>query len=120
MLFFYRFEYNGGGIYGAVEQFCPRDDPRRQQKPDGSWLPKKGHLYPNAQSFWTKIGLELYQKSGLLDWHLSVLPGEVTVCCSTLIGEPFYQDDFQIIVDAQVMQQVEEQPARSFIAKYSA
>ncbi|MBT3604683.1 MAG: hypothetical protein HOE48_10570 [Candidatus Latescibacteria bacterium] len=63
----YRFVVNNTGIYEAVEQACPRNDPRRQNKPDGSWLPKVGQTYPNVISFWTSHGLQTYINSNLTE-----------------------------------------------------
>ena len=93
----YRFEHNGQGIYGAVDKFCPRNGRCRENKPDGSWLPKVGPRFPNAISFWTETGLDKYIRSGLLAWHLSVLPNEVTVQYCQLIDAPQYQDKYQVL-----------------------
>ncbi len=69
----YRHEIRGLGVYEAVEKLCPRDDPRRARKPDGSWLPKSGPAFPGALSFWTEAGLRRYRESGLEAWHASLL-----------------------------------------------
>jgi hypothetical protein len=71
---FIRLESDGMGIYEAVEKHCPRTDPRRENKPDGSWLPRVGHNYPGAISFWKPAGLEKYSSSGLKEWHAGVVP----------------------------------------------
>lgn len=71
----YRFVCDDIGIYEAVDKNCSRDDKRRDGKPDGSWLPKVGEKYPGAISFWTEKGLKKYHRSGLRDWHYSVVDG---------------------------------------------
>lgn len=96
---FYRVTVDGVGIYEAVDRDCSKGDPRRVNKPDGSWLPKKGLDYPGAISYWTEAGWKKYQESGLYDWHKSVVDGPVTV--ETLAEKPqtvFHEDDLQIIV----------------------
>ena len=62
---YYRFTCSGKGIYEVVDRDCPRTDPRRFDKPDGSWLPKVGPNFPGAISFWTEKGLEKYKQSPL-------------------------------------------------------
>ncbi len=95
---YYRFVKKGIGIYEAVAKESPKDDPRRINKPDGSWLPKKGTEYPGAISFWSEFGLDKYIKSGLLDWHTSILKDNVEVTTIERPNEILYEDEYQIIV----------------------
>ena len=95
---YYRFSVNGLGIYEAVNKDCPKDDPRRANKPDGSWLPKKGTEYPGSVSFWTEKGLEKYKESGLEAWHASVVKGNVEMTEIQRPAEVLYEDEYQIIV----------------------
>lgn len=95
----YRVTVNGVGIYEAVDRDCPRDDIRRQNKPDGGWLPKVGARYPGAISYWTEFGWKTYNGSGLFAWHTSVVMGEVSV--EILDEKPqqvLYEDEYQMIV----------------------
>lgn len=96
---FYRVTVDGLGIYEAVDQDCPKDDPRRTNKPDGSWLPKKGLDYPGAISYWSEFGFDRYRKSGLMDWHTSVVKGEVEVAEISRPPEVLYEDEYQIIIN---------------------
>lgn len=96
---FYRIESAGIGIYEAVERDCPRDDSRRQSKPDGSWLPKIGPQYPGAISFWSETGLRSYVASGLFDWHRRVVCTPITVRVADTFERILFQDEFQVIVD---------------------
>jgi len=98
---FYRFVVEDVGIYEAVDRDCPKEpyDTRRDTKPDGSWVPKKGPDFPGAISFWTKKGLARYMESGLCAWHVSVVNGEVCVEQTTRPQRVLYEDEYQIIVD---------------------
>ena len=96
---YFRFCAGELGIYAAVERDCPRSDPRRKDKPDGSWLPKAGPLYAGAISFWTPTGLEKYLRSGLQDWHRRVVQEPLRVLVATNIDPVLYQDEFQVICD---------------------
>ena len=98
---FYRFVVGSMGIYEAVDKDCPKHpyDTRRDAKPDGSWVPKKGPNFPGAISFWTKKGLKKYIESGLCAWHVSVVKGGVHVEKITRPGSVLYEDEYQIIVD---------------------
>lgn len=88
------------GIYEAVEQYCPQEDSRRKEKPDGSWLPKVGEQFPSSLSFWTEYGLWRYIESGLFDWHRSVVDEQVSVLIAEERPErPEYEDSFQLIAD---------------------
>ncbi len=98
---YYRFIKNGTGIYEAVAKESPKDDPRRINKPDGSWLPKKGLEYPGAISFWKDFGLDKYIESGLLDWHISILKDRVEVMIIEKPNKILYEDEYQIIVNAK-------------------
>jgi len=95
---YYRFIANGRGIYETVDKDCPKDDPRRLNKPDGSWLPKKGTDYPGAISFWTDFGVKKYFDSGLLNWHMSVIEGNVEVVIIEKPEKILYEDEYQIIL----------------------
>lgn len=93
-----RFEVDGLGIYEAVDKHCPRNDIRRKNKPDGSWLPKIGERYPGAVSFWTEAGLKIYINSGLKERHDSVT-GNASQQLEASIDDldVFYRDDLQVI-----------------------
>jgi len=96
----YRVEFNHIGIYNAVEKYCPGDDERRKDKPDGSWLPRVGEKYLQAKSFWTEKGFKKYQEFGLMDWHQSVLPKgqKIKTLKIKLSKQILYQDKYQVIV----------------------
>lgn len=97
----YRVTVNGVGIYEVVDRDCPRDDVRRQEKPDGSWLPKVGSNYPGAVSYWTEFGWKKYNESGLFDWHKSVITGAVRVeRLDEKLNGILYEDDYQVIFGA--------------------
>lgn len=93
----FRFLAGDTGIYEAVERDCPRSDPRRSVKPDGSWLPKAGEQFPGAVSYWKAVGLEKYIQSGLQDWHRAVAKAPSMVRVSELSGKPLYEDELQVI-----------------------
>lgn len=102
-MIFYRVKVGDIGIYEAVDRDCPKGDPRRENKPDGGWLPKKGIDFPGAISYWTEYGWKQYRDSGLFDWHASVVNGEVTVeKLEERPKEVLYEDEFQIIVPKRV------------------
>ena len=93
-----RFEVGNIGIYAAVENDCPKDDSRREKKPDGSWLPRVGMKFPGAISFWTEVGLDKYTRSGLRSWHESVVTNEVEILeIDSDDVEILYQDELQVI-----------------------
>ncbi len=96
---YYRFITNGVGIYEAIQNEIAINDPRLLNKPDGSWLPKKGLDYPGAISFWTEEGLKKYTDSGLLNWHKSVVKGNIEVITIDSPIEILYEDEYQIIFD---------------------
>jgi len=96
------------GIYEAVDKDCPRDDSRRENKPDGSWLPKVGMNYPNAVSLWTEFGMKKYIKSGLLKWHASVVNSDVFVLECLRPKEKLYEDEYQVICDKEFIQVVKK------------
>jgi len=85
------------GIYEAVDRDCPRSDARRENKPDGSWLPKVGANYPGAISFWTGYGLKYYMTSGLLEWHVSVIQDQPIVLIAENLTDILYHDEYQVI-----------------------
>lgn len=95
----FRFECDDLGIYAAVDRDCPRDDARREGKPDGSWLAKIGEDYPGAVSFWTELGYNKYTQSGLKNWHHSVIKGKCRLIIANTPEEILYQDEDQLIVD---------------------
>lgn len=97
MASFHRFLSGNLGIYEGVDRDCPRSDPRRRLKPDGSWLPKVGEKFPGAISFWTEFGLEKYLHSGLQEWHRSVTNSPLQLLRAVSIEKPLYRDDFQVI-----------------------
>jgi len=107
---FYRIVVDNLGVYEAVERDCPKNDPRRMNKPDGSWLPRKGIDYPRAISFWSEFGLKKYRESGLMDWHLSVAKGKVEIVTVNRPGEILYEDEYQIIVRPEVVQEIFRAP----------
>lgn len=96
---YYRVTVDGVGIYEAVARDCPKDDPRRAHKPDGSWLEKKGEEYPSSISYWTAEGFKQYQTSGLFDWHRSVVEGIIEVTAISRPSNILYEDASQIIVE---------------------
>lgn len=96
---YYRVTVRGFGIYHAVDIDCPKDSVKRENKPDGGWLPKVGPNFPSGISYWTEYGWEYYQKSGLFDWHKSVVKGEVEIeKIDIFSSELLYEDQFQVIV----------------------
>ena len=96
---FYRVTVGDIGIYEAVDRDCPKGDPRRANKPDGGWLPKKGMDFPGAVSYWTEHGWKTYQDSGLYKWHTSVVSGKVMIEeIDERPEEVLYEDAYQIIV----------------------
>lgn len=102
----FRFVSGNLGIYEAVDLDCPRNDDRRQRKPDGSWLPKVGASFPGAISFWTEYGLRHYFQSGLCEWHISMVSKPVEVLVAAKPKGILYQDAYQIIcktADAEVV-----------------
>lgn len=99
---FYRVTCDGIGIYEAVDKYCKKEDERRKNKPDGSWLPKVGVDFPGKVSFWTEKGFKKYQESGLFDWHKSVVEGEIKIIEINHKPENIlYEDDYQIIFEYQ-------------------
>ncbi len=100
---YYRFIVNGVGIYEMIHREVEMNDPRRLNKPDGSWLPKKGLKYPGAISFWTDYGLKKYFDSELLKWHISVVSGNLEVVVIERPKEILYEDEYQIIFDPKFL-----------------
>ncbi len=117
---YYRFVTKDVGIYEAVERDCPRNDSRRVNKPDGSWLPKKGLDYPGAVSFWTDFGLKKYYDSGLLQWHKSVIKGNIEVVIINRPEEILYEDECQIIFDRNLVKVRTQLSLDDFIEKIRA
>jgi hypothetical protein len=114
---YFRFVVGGVGIYEAVERDCLRNDPRRLNKPDGSWLPKKGLYYPGAVSFWTNFGLKKYFDSGLLEWHISVVKGNAEVVIIDQPKEILYEDEYQIIFDKNLAKVKNQLSLSEFLEK---
>jgi hypothetical protein len=96
---YYRVTVNGIGIYEAVQKNCPKEDNRKINKPDGSWLNKVGENYPGTISFWTEKGWKKYNSSGLFGWHKSVVNGKVKVIKTQILKNIVYEDEFQVIVE---------------------
>jgi hypothetical protein len=112
---FYRIVVGGIGIYEAVDRDCPKDDRRREDKPDGSWLPKKGLDYPGAISFWSQYGLKRYRESGLMDWHVSVVNGKIEVVVIKRPAEILFEDEYQIIVEPEAVTEIAKQDIKEFL-----
>ncbi|PJE64630.1 MAG: hypothetical protein COU90_02200 [Candidatus Ryanbacteria bacterium CG10_big_fil_rev_8_21_14_0_10_43_42] len=112
---FYRIVVNGVGIYEAVDRDCPKNDSRRKDKPDGSWLPKKGLDYPEAISFWSEYGLRKYRESGLMNWYVSVVGGEVEVVTINRPTDILYEDEYQIIVKPEAAVEISRKSLEKFI-----
>lgn len=98
---FFRYTTDDMGIYEAVEKYCPRDDQRRNQKPDGAWLPKVGKDFPGAVSFFTEKGFHEYWMSGLRDWHFSVVPNRGKMLIVERPEKVLYEDEYQIIISPE-------------------
>ncbi len=114
---YYRFITDGVGIYEAIQNEVAINDPRRLNKPDGSWLPKKGLDYPGAISFWTDYGLKKYSDSGLLNWHESVIKGNIKVAIVDRPAEILYEDEYQIIFDRKFLKLKEQLSVDKFLEK---
>jgi len=114
---YYRFITNGVGIYEAIQSEVAMNDPRRLNKPDGSWLPKKGLDYPAAISFWTDYGLKKYSDSGLLNWHKSVIKGNIEVVIIDRPEEILYEDEYQIIFDRNLLRVKDQLNFDKFLEK---
>jgi hypothetical protein len=112
---YHRFIAGGRGIYEAVELDCPRNDRRREGKPDGGWLPRVGKKYPGAISFWTEFGLRRYLDSGLQAWHASVAKVPVEVQTVSNPTQVLYSDEFQIICLPEHVRVNNLVPAQHFI-----
>ena len=98
---YYRVVVNGKGISQAVDELCPRGDPRRYTIPPHLWLAQVTQKYPNGTSYWTEEGIRKYKDSGLLDWHLSFIKdGQVVVLVAEKPKRIFYQDDYRVIADS--------------------
>lgn len=95
---YYRFAVNGVGIYELIQREVGQNDSRRKNKPDGSWLIKKGIDHPGSISFWTKSGLKKYLETGLLEWHLSCISGNVSILVIDKPTKIEYEDENQIII----------------------
>lgn len=104
----YRFVCNDIGIYEAVDKQCPRNDQRREGKPDGSWLPKVGTKFPGAISFWKEKGLKSYRESGLRDWHYSVVEGQSKLLIAERPQKILYEDEYQIICESDIVKIIKE------------
>ena len=114
---YYRFITNGVGIYEAISNEIEMSDPRRLNKPDGSWLPKEGPKYPGAISFWKDFGLKKYFDSGLLNWHKSVIKGGVDVIIIDRPEKILYEDEYQIIFDRSFLRVKDQLNLDRFLEK---
>ena len=112
---YYRIVVESKGIYEAVQQQCPKGDSRRFNKPDGSWLIKAGEKYPGAISFWTEKGIKKYDDSGLLDWHISVVKGQVYALIIDRPNKVLYTDDYQIICQPREVTLKKKETIKEFI-----
>ncbi|RJQ21848.1 hypothetical protein C4580_01645 [Candidatus Woesearchaeota archaeon] len=113
---FFRVIAGTQGIYAAVERDCPRNDARRKNKPDGSWLPKEGPKHPGAISFWKEFGLQKYIASGLLGWHAFVVKEPIQVQIISRPPKILHEDDYQIICIPADVQILREEPLEQFLA----
>lgn len=114
---YYRFITNGVGIYEAISNEVEMNDPRQLNKPDGSWLPKKGLDYPGAISFWSDYGFKKYFDSGLLTWHKSIVKGNVEVVIIDRPEEILYEDEYQIIFDRKFLKVKDQLNLDRFLEK---
>ncbi len=114
---YYRFITSSVGIYEAIQSGVAMNDSRRLNKPDGSWLPKKGLDYPGAISFWTDYGLKKYSGSGLLNWHKSVIKGNIEVVIIDRPAEILYEDEYQIIFDRKFLKVKDQLNLDRFLEK---
>jgi len=114
---YYRFITNGVGIYEAIQNEVEINDSRRLNKPDGSWLPKKGLDYPGAISFWKDFGLKKYFDSGLLNWHKSVIKGNIEVVIIDRPDEVLYEDEYQIISDIKFLKVKDQMNLDKFLER---
>ena len=112
---FYRAVVGGMGIYEVVDRDCPKSDPGREYKPDGSWLPKRGIDYPGSLSFWSEFGLRRYRGSGLMDWHVSVVKGKVEVITINRPTEILHEDEYQIIVRPEAVEETGRESIEEFL-----
>ena len=112
---YYRILSGDTGIYEAVDRDCPKDDPRRSEKPDGYWLAKVGPLFPNAISFWTHEGLHKYIESGLFSWHTSVVQKGVRVITIETPDQIVYQDPYQILTESRPIPVIQEAALPEFL-----
>lgn len=114
---YYRFIVNGVGIYKMIHREVEMNDPRRLNKPDGSWLSKEGPKYPGAISVWTDYGLKKYFDSGLLKWHASVIKGNVEVVVAEKPEKILYEDEYQIIFMPEFLKVKNQLPLEKFLEK---
>ncbi len=119
MIEYYRVVSGAAGIYEAVDRDCPRDDPRRADKPDGLWLPKVGQKFTGAISFWTRAGLDRYDESGLLHWHASVVCEAPRILLETIHGSILYSDLYQAICQPEAADIVSELDLQTYMRQRS-
>jgi hypothetical protein len=115
---YYRVVVGDIGIYKAVDENCPRNDPRRENKPDGSWVNKIGKYHQGAISFWTDAGMRKYIESGLFDWHLSVVNGNTYAMVSE-INSMRYQDEHQVLCNPEDHKLITIESIDFFRARFS-
>lgn len=114
---YYRIIVGNKGIYEAVDNDCPKNDPKRKQKPDGSWLPKIGQKYIGAISFWKEEGLKKYIESKLLQWHLSVVKGEARIITIERPKRILYEDNYQVVCGNSEIMIRNDEKVRTFLRK---
>ena len=114
---FYRLVSGDIGIFEAVDEDCPQDDPRRKKKPSGAWLDKSENNFGDAISFWTEGGLRRYAKSRLLEWHASVVAEKITVIIIKKPSKVLYEDKFQIVVDPESIGKQRKQVLGAFLSE---
>ena len=64
---------------------------------------QKGHSYQGAISFWSNFGIKKYFDSGLMNWHKSVIKGNVEVIVIERPEEVLYEDEYQIILKPELL-----------------
>lgn len=112
---YYRIVVDDVGIYEAVDRDCPKGDPRRENKPDGSWLPKKGIHYSGAISFWSEYGFKIYREYSLMKWHISVVRGNIEIITINRPKDILYEDKYQIIMKPEIAIEISRQTLEEFL-----
>jgi len=99
---FFRFVVGTIDIFQAVEQDCPRGDPRRFSKPDSSWIPQAIKKFPEKIVWWSEFGLRRYISTGLLAWQASVVDGPVEVMILEKPERVSYENEYVMICDSSI------------------